>query len=39
MADYEYLSTTTLVAMAEPGSLIVLGFGLVAIGFARRRAV
>ncbi|MGZ0244465.1 MAG: PEP-CTERM sorting domain-containing protein [Alphaproteobacteria bacterium] len=25
--------------MAEPGSLIVLGFGLVAIGFARRRAV
>lgn len=37
IADYEYLSATTLVAMAEPGSLIVLGFGLVAIGFARRR--
>ena len=39
MADYEYLSTTTLVAMAEPGSLIVLGFGLVAIGLALRCAV
>ena len=37
-ADYEYLSATTLVAMAEPGSLAVLGLGLVAMGFARRRA-
>lgn len=39
IADYEYLSATTIVAMAEPGSLAVLGLGLVAIGFARRRAV
>ncbi|MFT5485645.1 MAG: hypothetical protein ACI9JL_001420 [Paracoccaceae bacterium] len=38
IADYEYLSATTIVAMAEPGSLAVLGLGLVAIGFARRRA-
>ncbi len=36
--DYTYLSATTILAMAEPGSLAVLGFGLVAIGFARRRA-
>lgn len=38
IADYEYLSATTMVAMAEPGSLVVLGMGLVAMGFARRRA-
>ena len=36
--DYTYLSATTLVAMAEPGSLAVLGLGLMAMGFARRRA-
>lgn len=38
IADYAYLSATTILAMAEPGSLAVLGIGLVAIGFARRRA-
>lgn len=37
--DYAYLSATTLVAMAEPGSLVVLGLGLFALGFARRRTV
>jgi len=35
--DYEYLSSTTILAMAEPGTLAVLGLGLVAIGFTRRR--
>lgn len=37
--DYAYLSATTIVAMAEPGSLVVLGLGLFALGFARRRTV
>ncbi|MGB0632033.1 MAG: VWA domain-containing protein [Alphaproteobacteria bacterium] len=35
--DYEYLSSTTILAMAEPGTLAVLGLGLVAIGYSRRR--
>ena len=39
IADYEYLSSTAIVAMAEPGALAALGLGLVAIGWSRRRAV
>lgn len=38
IADYEFLSATTILAMAEPGTLAVLGLGLVAIGYSRRRA-
>ena len=37
IADYEFLSTTTILAMVEPGTLAVLGLGLVAIGYSRRR--
>ena len=37
IADYEFLSTTTILAMAEPETLAVLGLGLVAIGYSRRR--
>ena len=35
--DYEYLSSTAILAMAEPGTIAFLGLGLVGIGFTRRR--
>ena len=35
--DYEYLSSITILAMAELGTLAVLGLGLIAIGYTRRR--
>ncbi len=37
MADYEYMSTTAIIAMAEPGALALFGAGLLTIGVARRR--